>query len=105
MVFVELPIFMKTIREICDDDELRALQNVLLKNPEMGDIIPGSGGVRKMRWAAKGHGKRGGSRVIYFYANQQQQIFFLFAYPKNVKTDLSAQEVKVLKSLVKELIA
>ena len=105
MVFVELPSFTKAIRELCDDDDLRALQNALLKNPETGDVIPSSGGVRKMRWAAKGHGKRGGSRVIYFYANQRQQILLLFAYPKSVKTDLNAQEIKLLKSLVKELMS
>jgi hypothetical protein len=68
LVFVELPAFIRATRELFNDEDIRALQNALLAHPDVGDLIFGAGGVRKMRWAAKGKGKRSGARIIYFYA-------------------------------------
>jgi len=66
MVFIETPTFTKTITGLLTDDEYRLLQNELAQNPEEGDLIPGGGGVRKIRFAAQGKGKRGGARLIYY---------------------------------------
>jgi hypothetical protein len=68
----------------------------------MGKIIPGSGGIRKMRWAGSGRGKRGGLRVIYYWQVADDQIWTLLAYPKNERDDLTADQIKQLKQLVKE---
>jgi hypothetical protein len=103
MVFIELPAFIRAVHGLLGDEDIQALQNELLENPERGDLIPGSGGVRKMRWAFGTKGKRGGARVIYHYAVTKQKIWLLFAYTKNVKLNLSAAELKGLKALVKEL--
>ena len=66
MVFIETSVFTRQVQELLTDEEYRQLQIVLLVHPDVGDLIQGSGGLRKMRWSAKGHGKRGGSRVIYY---------------------------------------
>lgn len=74
--------------------------NYLAYNPTAGDLIQGSGGVRKLRWGVEGRGKRGGARVIYFYCNADLPLFLLAAYAKNVRSDLSAAERKELKLFV-----
>ena len=71
MRFVETPIFTKEVVDLLDDDEYRALQLALIFRPEQGAIIPGSGGLRKLRWGGKGKGKRGELRVIYFQAKEE----------------------------------
>lgn len=104
MVFIETPIFTRLILELLTDDEYRALQLSLAERPEQGDIIRGSGGIRKIRAAAKGKGKRGGIRVIYYWLTAQGQIYMLLAYLKNRKDDLTSEELAVLRALVaKEL--
>jgi hypothetical protein len=75
----------------------------LIDNPDAGDVIPGSGGVRKLRWAAKGKGKRGGARIIYLYVVIAARIYLIRCYPKNVKTDLSAGEKKQLRQIAAHL--
>lgn len=70
--------------------------------PEQGAVIPGSGGLRKLRWAGRGHGKRGGTRVIYYWFVSESVIYMLFAYAKNAAADLTPAQVKVLRQLVKE---
>jgi putative transcriptional regulator len=82
--FVETKLFTRLIGDLLGDDEYALLQQALIANPELGDVIPGSGGVRKMRWGATGRGKRGGLRVIYFLRTRQGQIWMLTIYPKNV---------------------
>lgn len=82
--FVEAPLFTKLVGEYLTDGEYAALQRALARNPELGDVIPGSGGVRKVRWAARGRGKRGGVRVIYFVRNEAGVIWMLTIYAKNV---------------------
>jgi len=66
MVSIETPIFTRRTQSILEDDEYRLLQAQLIQKPDAGKIIPGSGGLRKLRWSASGHGKRGGIRVIYY---------------------------------------
>ena len=103
MVFIELPIFLKTIKDLFTDEDIRTLQNALLENPELGDVIPAMGGIRKMRFAAKNKGKRSGARIIYFYVHVSQHIYLLFAYAKNTKLDLTHAEKKLFVALLKEL--
>ena len=104
MVFIELPTFIKTTKELFTDEDIRTLQNALLENPELGDVIPATGGIRKMRFAAKQKGKRSGARIIYFYVHVSQHIYLLFAYAKNKKIDLTPAEKKLFAVLVKELL-
>lgn len=71
----------------------------LVQHPDCGDVIPGSGGVRKLRWAAKGKGKRGGARVIYLYVVVASSIYLIRCYAKNMKNDLNEKEKKDLRQL------
>jgi hypothetical protein len=80
-----------------------ALQQTLLIDPEAGDVIPGTGGARKVRVSAKGHGKRGGARVIYVDIVVQEEIYLLAAYAKNEQTDMTANEKKIIRDFIKTL--
>jgi hypothetical protein len=102
MEIVETSIFTRQIRTLLKDDEYRALQEELVINPLAGAVIRGSGGLRKLRWAAKGHGKSGGIRVIYYYVTPDDQIFMLVAYSKADKEDLTDSEVAALRKLIQE---
>jgi len=102
MNFVETRLFTRQITVLLNDADYAALQHALFQDPALGDIIPGSGGVRKLRWAAKGHGKSGGARVIYYWAVVAETILMLEAYPKNVKADLTRAEIKKLRRIVEE---
>ena len=82
------------------DDQYHRLQTVLLIRPVLGAVVPGSGGLRKLRWAASGRGKRGGARLIYYWAVRQEQIILLFIYPKNVQDDLTPSQLRVLRTIV-----
>ena len=79
-----------------DEDELFAFMEWLAVHPEAGKVIPQSDGLRKVRWAAKGHGKRGGVRVIYFWWLAQDRILLLDVYAKSQQEDLTAAEIKKL---------
>jgi mRNA-degrading endonuclease RelE of RelBE toxin-antitoxin system len=100
MKIIETPIFTKRLKKIVDDDEYRQLQNILILNPESGKIIKGSGGLRKLRWSGSGRGKRGGSRVIYYWLKDEEIIFMLLIYLKNESEDLTQDQIKILKSIV-----
>ena len=102
MRFVETPVFTAIIRDLLPDDEYRALQSALLLRPEQGAIIPGSGGIRKLRWSGRGRGKRGGLRVIYFWFVSEGVVYMLYASAKGVAADLTPAQIKVLRGLVKE---
>jgi hypothetical protein len=102
MEFIETKIFTEDITKLLDDDSYRELQEFLCANPEAGDLIQGTGGLRKIRWSAKGHGKRGGLRSIYYHHLCKETIYMFVAYPKNVKDNLSASEKKYLKILLGE---
>ena len=103
MEFIETPTFTRLVTALLADDDYRVLQNDLLSNPARGALIKGGGGIRKVRFATAGRGKSGGSRVIYYWATAQNQIYMLLIYSKSRKDDLSAQETAILREYVKEL--
>ena len=102
MEFVETSIFTKQISALLGDDEYREFQLGLVANPEMGDLIRGGGGIRKVRVGVGSRGKRGGGRVIYYWAVRRDQILLLFAYPKNEMVDLTPKQTAMLAKAVKE---
>ena len=89
--FTETPRFIKQASKILGESEIERLQFYLIENPQAGVVIKNSGGIRKMRWASSRQGKRGGSRVIYHFANARGRILLLDIYSKNKKADLRAQ--------------
>ena len=98
--FIETRLFTRLVQEYLGDDEYRELQKSLMDNPETGNVIAGSGGIRKLRWRAPGRGKRGGYRVIYYAKRPQGVIWMLTMYPKNVAEDIPAH---VLRRIRKEI--
>lgn len=82
-----------------DDSSLPALESVLLQNPHLGDVIEGTGGARKMRIQLEGRGKSGGGRVIYLDVFEQEHLYLLFAYPKNVQDDLTPDQKKIIRKM------
>ena len=103
VLFIETPTFTRLITTLLSDDEYADLQADLSANPERGDLIRGSGGVRKVRFAVRGRGKSGGIRVIYYWVRREGHILMLIAYPKSRKDNLTAAETTILRKLVKEL--
>ena len=104
--FIEVPMFTKKWHELgVTDEELRNLENVLLENPKAGDAIQGTGGLRKIRVSmeSKGKGKRGGARVIYVDIEVKETVYFINVYTKNEKDDLTEDEKKAFKTMVKIL--
>lgn len=97
LTFVETKLFTKLVQEYLSDDEYGALQQALVANPEAGDVIPGSGGVRKLRWSVAGRGKRGGIRVIYYLRSRQGQVWMLTLYAKNVAENIPAHVLKKIR--------
>lgn len=104
MQFIETPIFAKRITSLLSEQDYRLLQLELAIRPDSGDLIKQSGGLRKIRWAGSGRGKRGGIRVIYYFVDAKQQVYMLFAYAKNESDDLTVDQVKLLKNLVMEYL-
>lgn len=103
MEFIETPVFTKLITELLPDDSYRLLQDDLAKNPQAGDLIPGGGGIRKLRFALPGKGKRGGARLIYYWQASKDKTYMLLAYAKAKKENLEPAQITILKALVKEL--
>ena len=102
MRFVETPAFTARARQLLSDDSYRALQVSLLLRPEQGRLIPGSRGLRKVRWAAEGRGKRGGLRIIYYWARSRDAIYMLYVYGKQEQGDLTQAQLKMLIQAVQE---
>ena len=108
LVFFETPLFTRLVEKYFTDDTYRELQLILMKNPELGDVMPGTGGFRKLCWRDpnRGKGKRGGLRVIYYYLTADNQIWFFTVYDKDEAVDLTTEEKKILKQAIqKELVA
>jgi len=102
MRFVETPIFTRAVTALLDEEQYRALQLALALRPEQGDVIRGSGGLRKLRWGLTGRGKRRGIRVIYYWDTPTYTFYMLYVYTKQEQGDLTPQQVKVLSRLVQE---
>jgi len=100
MVIVETALFTKLIKSLMSDDEYRELQVALVVRPDLGDLIAGSGGLRKVRWSLPGQGKRGGVRIIYYWVVEDEHIRMLYAYPKGNQANLTQKQLKQLKIIV-----
>ena len=93
--FIETRMFSRLAQELLPDEEYRVLQSALIENPQAGSVIRGSGGVRKLRWAAPGRGKRGGLRIIYYLRNANGIIWMLTMYPKNVADSIPTEILRI----------
>jgi len=102
MEFVETVLFTKKLPCYLTDDEYHKFQDFMQQQPEAGDIIKGSGGVRKVRWKVQGKGKRGGVRIIYYLELAEARFLMLTLYAKNELEDLTQAEIKLLKKIVEE---
>ena len=102
MVIIETPIFTKQLLSTLSDEEYRLFQATLLERPDAGKVIPGGGGLRKVRWGLEGRGKSGGARVIYYWFTARGTILLLFMYPKNVHDSLTQDQQKQLKRIIEE---
>jgi hypothetical protein len=100
---LQLPKFKVEATELIGTGGIEALAVYLADHPDAGVVIPGAGGARKLGWAAKGRGKRGGTRIIYVYVVIAARVFLIRCYAKNVKSDLSADEKKELRQIVANL--
>ena len=103
MEFIETSGFSKIRENYFDDSQFNMLQLYLMDRPDSGNIIKGSGGIRKLRWGMQGQGKRGGVRVIYYWITKDNQILFLIAYAKSKASDLSQNAIKTMREIVKDL--
>ena len=102
MRFVETPVFTHQITEMLTHDEYRNLQEALLRRPEQGAVIKDTGGVRKLRWAEQGRGKRGGLRIMYHWNPAREMFLMLYAYRKSEQKDLTPTQHKALAGLVRQ---
>ena len=101
MLFKETPIFTRLISELMSDDEYRELQKFLHEHPDSGVLIPGGGGVRKIRWSGSGRGKRGGTRIIYYW-NVPDWLYMLLAFKKNETDNLPFRQLQVVRRIAEE---
>jgi hypothetical protein len=102
MEFIEAPAFTRHVSTYLADDEYRKLQDRLARNPDIGDVMPGTGGFRKLRWRdpRRGKGRRGGLRVIYYYFLADQQVWLMTLYDKSEAADLTPAEKSALKAAI-----
>jgi hypothetical protein len=101
--FVWLPTFESSAAGLLNDSDLRELELALVENPERGAAIRGTGGFRKLRWPARGKGKRGGARVVYYYVASREVVYMLLAYGKGTKDDLTDTERSELRELARRI--
>lgn len=97
--FVELPLFSRQAADYFGDDELADLQRHLAKTPDAGDVVPGTGGVRKLRWSRAGMGKRGGVRVLYYVQDRHGRIWLLTVYAKSARENIATTTLNRLREL------
>jgi hypothetical protein len=100
---VELPLFLRQAAQVWDEAERQDFVDYIARNPESGDVIPETGGVRKVRWRRQGTGKRGGTRVVYFYHDAQMPLFLLLIYAKAQREDMTTDEKKRVRALAAAL--
>ena len=103
MEFIETTAFSRLRENYLDDRQFHLLQLYLMEFPDAGNIVRGSGGVRKLRWGSSGLGKRGGLRIIYYWITKDEQILFLTVYRKNEAADISTDTLKEMRKIVKSL--
>lgn len=106
-IFIETPLFTRLLPEYLSDEAYRELQQALLENPGSGNVMPGTGGFRKMRWpdSRRGKGTRGGVRIIYYWLQEDSQIWLFTIYDKDEMSDLNAGEKQALKAMIKTELA
>jgi hypothetical protein len=102
VIIIETSIFTRQVQALLTTEEYRQLQMALVLQPDLGKVIPRSGGLRKVRWSLPGRGKRGGVRTIYYWAVANDQILMLLMYAKNEQDDLTPDQLKVLRNIVKD---
>jgi len=100
ITFIEAPSFTRILSGYLDDEAYTALQWALVLHPESGSVVPGSGGVRKMRWAGSGRGKRGGLRVIYYWRNHASEIWMLTLYAKSEAENIPSHTLRAIKEAI-----
>jgi mRNA-degrading endonuclease RelE of RelBE toxin-antitoxin system len=102
MEFLEAPSFSRCLAQYLDDEQYRRLQDSLANTPELGDVIPGTGGFRKLRWAdaRRGKGRRGGLRIIYYWFDSEDQVWFVTMFDKNEAVDLTPEQRRALKAAI-----
>jgi len=101
MVFIETSLFTKLLTSYLSDDDYRGLQSYLLQKPDAGDIVRGSGGVRKIRWAPQGKGKSGGIRVMYYWKKSDHEIWMLTIYSKSERATISGHQLKQISEAIR----
>lgn len=101
MIFIESKPFDRLREQYLTDAGFRAMQAAILRNPAVGAVIPGTGGLQKLRWGMEGRGKRGGLRIIYYLVTADSRCLLLYRYPKNVQEDLGSDELRLLQGLVR----
>ena len=100
MIIIETSVFTRGIKKLMSDDDYKDLQEALVNRPDMGAIIQGTGGLRKVRWKLEGKGKSGGVRAIYYWMTEDEQIYMLYVYSKSEQEDLTPDQKKVLKTII-----
>ncbi|SDK14258.1 MULTISPECIES: type II toxin-antitoxin system RelE/ParE family toxin [Bradyrhizobium] len=104
ITIVELRSFQNDADKIFDEQEREDLSDFISANPVFGDVIPGTGGIRKLRWRARGSGKRGGARVIYYFRDLNMPVFLLAVYAKGEKMNLTMHERELMQRVVETLV-
>ena len=102
MVFIETSLFTKILSDYLNDEEYRGLQVYLMQKPDAGDIVKGSGGVRKVRWAPEGKGKSGGVRVIYYWKRPDHEIWMLTIYSKSEQSTIPGHVLKQIAEAIND---
>lgn len=100
MEFIETDVFSKRIQAILSDEEYGSLQAELIQRPDLGNLVPGAKGLRKLRWSVEGKGKRGGARIIYFWYVTRDLLLMLYAFKKSEQDDLTREQMRMFSELV-----
>ncbi|UAA37869.1 type II toxin-antitoxin system RelE/ParE family toxin [Paraneptunicella aestuarii] len=100
MIFIETSLFTKMLPDYLNDEDYRNLQSYLLQKPDAGDIVKGTGGVRKVRWALEGKGKSGGVRAIYYWKKSEYEIWMLTIYSKSERTTIPSHILKQIAEAI-----